>query len=53
MDVEDYEHLGKPTLFTKGRIGSYYPTNNVNRLLTFKDEMNTIKVEDKAPQNET
>lgn len=40
--MDDYQHLGKPKLFTKGRIGTFYPTNKVNRLLTFKNEMNTI-----------
>ena len=48
MEKDEYEHLlgaqlGKPRLFTKsGKVGNFYPTNKVNKLLTFKDEMNTI-----------
>ena len=44
--MDDYEHLGKPKMFTKGKIGSFYPTNKVNKLLTFKNEMNTIMDEE-------
>jgi len=54
-EVDDYEHLGKPKLFTKGKIGNFYPTNKVNKLLTFKDEMNTIADDgiDTRPQNDS
>ena len=46
LDREDeYANLGRPKLFTKGKIGTFYPTNKVNKLLTFKDEMNTIAAE--------
>ena len=54
-EKDEYEHLlGKPKLFTKGKIGSFYPSNKVSKLLTFKDEMNTIAHDglDSNPQNE-
>ena len=56
IEKDSYEHLlGKPKLFTNGKIGAFFPTNKVNKLLTFKDEMNTIANEglDTNPQNET
>ena len=55
-EKDEYEHLlGKPKSFTKGKIGNFFPSNKVNRLLTFKDEMNTIANDgfDTNPQNET
>ena len=60
MEQDEYEHLlgvtlGKPKTFTKGKIGSFFPSSKVNRLLTFKDEMNTIANDglDTQPQNES
>lgn len=56
FEKDEYEHLlGKPKLFTKGKIGNFFPSNKVNRLLTFKDEMNTIANDgaEANPQNET
>ena len=40
MDRDEYDRL-RPTLklMTRGKIGNYFPTNKVNKLLHFRDEM--------------